>query len=234
MPNNVTFQTNCYEKDWRSLLKTDRLKNMIEYNCFPFKDRMLFINNVNDPLEVGYYAQKLKAEDVITDYRFSEDYIDEALEYFDINRESFGGGINYSIAELVGIFLCNTEYLLSFKGDAILEKPSFWIEPAIARMQSDNSIKVANPLWNNRYDEARHESAYEDEEYYTGYGFSDQCFLISTRDFRQKIYNEHNPLSERFPIYGGASFEKQVDAWMRNHNYYRITSKKVSYIHKSF
>jgi|GEM_PF-4681632 len=36
------------------------------------------------------------------------------------------------------------------------------------------------------------------------------------------------------PQYGGESFEKQVDSWMRNHNFLRLTYKHGSYIHKDF
>ncbi len=233
-PYEVTFQTNCYEKDWEILLKTDRLKNMINYNYYPFKEKILYINNVNDPTEVRYYAEKLVQENIITAYFTSDDYAEEALNFFDINRESFHGGLYYSIAELVGIYLCKTEYLLSYKGDVILEKPFEWVSQAIQTMEGDNRIKVANPTWNWRYYEARQEAFDEDENYFIGYGFSDQCFLICTKDFKTRIYNEENPASQRYPAYGGESFEKRVDAWMRNHKHYRITSKNISYIHKSF
>ena len=40
-------------------------------------------------------------------------------------------------------------------------------------------------------------------------------------DFKAPIYNEANPVSERYPKYGGETFEKRVDSWIRNHKYLR-------------
>jgi hypothetical protein len=48
------------------------------------------------------------------------------------------------------------------------------------------------------------------------------------------MYNERHIDSERYPRYGGELFEKRVDAFMRNHNFMRITSKKASYRHHNF
>jgi hypothetical protein len=74
----------------------------------------------------------------------------------------------------------------------------------------------------------------EIEDFYIGFGFSDQCYLIKTSDFKKSIYNEINTNSERYPKYGGELFEKRIDSYMRNNNLYRITSKEISYIHKNF
>jgi hypothetical protein len=65
-----------------------------------------------------------------------------------------------------------------------------------------------------------------------GFGFSDQCFLVRTADFRAPIYNELNDLSARYPGYGGELFEKRVDAWMRNHGFLRATFKHGTYLHE--
>ena len=67
-----------------------------------------------------------------------------------------------------------------------------------------------------------------------GFGFSDQCFLVRSKDFKASIYNESNPASERYPEHGGETFEKRVDSWMRNHNYQRLTFKHGYYLHEDF
>ena len=93
---------------------------------------------------------------------------------------------------------------------------------------------MANPTWNKEYDNAKKESINENKNFYKGFGFSDQCYLIKTSDFKQCIYNEENILTERYPTYGGNLFEKRIDAWMRNNNYNRITFKHDSYYHKNY
>lgn len=231
---DVTFETKCYEKDWNILLKTDRLEKMIRYNLYPFKEKVLFINNVRDVGEVSYYAKKLVAQGILTSFVVVDDFAKEVLDYFEISNESFKGGYYYSIAELVSIYLCKTEYLLHFSSDSILEASFSWIDTAILKMKCAKNIKVANPTWNSRYFEAKHEAFDEDENFFIGQGFSDQCYLIRIKDFKRKIYNEKNSSSERYPLYGGELFEKRVDAWMRNHHYHRITFKHGSYIHQNF
>jgi hypothetical protein len=59
-------------------------------------------------------------------------------------------------------------------------------------------------------------------------------YLVRTSDFKERIYNENNSLSERYPKYGGELFEKRVDAYMRNHDKYRITHNGISYISSNF
>jgi hypothetical protein len=95
-------------------------------------------------------------------------------------------------------------------------------------------VKVFNLTWNHRFHEAKNESLKEDDQFYYGYGFSDQMYLVRTADFRAPIYEEINDASERYPKYGGELFEKRVDSWMRNNGNIRATSKQTSYIHKNF
>jgi hypothetical protein len=101
-------------------------------------------------------------------------------------------------------------------------------------MENDPTIIVANPVWNFGYDEAKEIAFKEDEDWYYGYGFSDQCYLINPINFNKPIYNEHNPASGRYPDYGGESFEKRVDSYMRNNKLGRITNKYISYIHSKY
>ncbi|KRE71433.1 hypothetical protein [Paenibacillus sp. Soil750] len=231
---NVTFETKCYEKDWRHLLQTPRLETNLRYNRFQFKEAVLYINNVNDPEEVSFYADKLVQSGVLTSYTLVDRYASEALDFFSIDKDSFNGGYYYSISELVAIYLCRTDYLLHFSSDSILAGPLEWVGPALQNMEDDPRIKVANPTWNFSYEYAKQESVEENDGFYLGYGFSDQCYLIRTEDFRARIYNEKHPASQRYPAYGGELFEKRVDSWMRNHQYLRITYKHGSYIHRNF
>jgi hypothetical protein len=131
--------------------------------------------------------------------------------------------------------LCETEYLLHYSSDSFIEESDVnWIEKAICVFEKRNDIMVANPTWNFSYEEVKNESLNETEDFYIGYGFSDQCFLIRTSDFKKQIYNETHVDSNRYPRYGGELFEKRVDSFMRNHNKLRLTCKLVSYVHKNF
>ncbi|MDA8412358.1 MAG: hypothetical protein M0023_01055 [Desulfobacteraceae bacterium] len=232
--SSVTFETKCYEKDWEILLKTGRLEQMIKRNCFDFAERILYINNVADPDQVRFYAGKLKERDVITQYVFVDEYAREALDFFGLDRDSFRGGYYYSIQELVGIYRCQTEYLLHFAGDSMLEKPFHWIEQSIAKLEEDPRVKVVNCLPDGSACEAEAQAYEEDDNFWLGYGFSDQCYLIRTADYRQRIFNETHPASERYPQYGGELFERKVDSWMHNHDFLRATYKNGNYLHRNY
>ncbi|GHV56053.1 hypothetical protein FACS1894182_01830 [Bacteroidia bacterium] len=98
-------------------------------------------------------------------------------------------------------------------------------------MEKHPEYVVANPAWNLSYRNARKESGGgQIGHFQTGYGFSDQCYLVRTNDFRAPIYNYTHPASERYPEHGGESFEKRVDSWMRSNSLKRLTSVQESYI----
>lgn len=157
------------------------------------------------------------------------------MEYFQIDRESFKGGYYYSISELVSIYLCDTEYLLHFSGDTRFEKKCKmdFVATSIEFMKSNSDIAVVNPVWSYKFRSARLEAFEQRGDMLIGYGFSDQCYLIRTQEFKRPIYNEKNAVSERYPKYGGELFEKRCDAYMRNKERLRATYCKVSYLEEN-
>ncbi len=232
----VTFETKVWEQDWKYILTGDYLDKMITNCNYIFEKKNLMINNVNDREKVAKYAEIKKNQGIIDNYYFVEDYADEVLLHFGIKKEDFLGGYYYSIAELVGIYLCTTKYLLHFSSDSFISfnNSKVWIENAIEIFNKRNDIIVANPTWNYSFVEAKEESFETLERFYLGSGFSDQCYLIKTDIFKKKIYEEKNIESNRYPKYGGELFEKRVDSYMKNNNLFRITSMDASYIHKNF
>jgi hypothetical protein len=234
MPFPLTFETKCYEYDWKFLLKAGRLKKMIEYCDYPFTERILYINNVNDLNLVKKYADKCVNKNIIDSYIVVEEHTGKVLKAFNIDANSFNGGYYYSIQELVGIYLCKTDYLLHFSGDSLMRLREPWIDDAIIAMKNNPRFFLANPQMSKNVLEAKEESFDEDKLFYYSYGFSDQCYLINVNNYRGDIYNESHPASERYPKYGGDLFEKRLDSYLRNHNLYRLTSKKSAYRHRNF
>ena len=230
----ITFETKCWEKDWKYLLKTNLIKKNIDRNNYLFEKKVLMINNISNYTTVTKAADKLINNGTLTDYFLVDDYAEKTLNFFNLTKKDLGSGYYYSISELVSIFLCTTEYLLHYSSDSKLKNKSNWIHFALNQFEQNSRIKVANPTWNDEYTVAQNESIFEDNRFFKGFGFSDQCYLIKTKDFKQNIYKENNPLSNRYPSYGGELFEKRVDSWMRNNNYYRITYKHDSYYHSNF
>lgn len=232
MHADVTFETKCWENDWRHILHPSRLELLARRNTFPFRERVLMVNNVKRLSLVCRHAERATATGAFSKYVVVEEHAREALDYFGLSRAELGIGYKYSIAELVSIFLCRSEYLCHFAGDCIPTGPEDWIAPSLELMSRDARIKVCNPAWD--YDEAKSEAAEENDLFYIGYGFSDQCYLVRTTDFQDRIYGETHPNSKRYPEYGGELFEKRVDSWMQNHRYLRATSKHASFLHRNW
>jgi hypothetical protein len=233
---NVSFETKVWEKDYEIILKSGRIQNMIARCHYPFEQKKLFINNVNDLAKVQRLADKLISKSVIDQYVVVDDFAKEALDFFELSTESLGRGYYYSIAELVSIYLCTTKYLLHFSGDSIpmRNSNSQWLYILIKKLESNPKISVANLLWNQRTQEAIQESIEHDPQFCVGYGFSDQMYLIRTDEFRRPIFNEHNEKSNHYPGYGGELFEKRVHSYMLNHERLRATYLESSYKHRNF
>lgn len=232
----VSFETKVWEGDWELILKTNRLKNLIEACNHEFEKKILLINNVNDLSAALKAADRLVKIGVITEYINVQEHAKEALDHFELSKQSLGLGYYYSIAELVSLYLSKTKYLLHFSGDSRIanESPKNWLETGIKVLESNPRIKVVNLGWDKSGSKEREEKVSETPEYWNSIGFSDQMYLVRTKDFREKIYNFHHPYSDRYPQYGGELFEKRVDSWLRVHDFYRATLKNGRYIHRNF
>ena len=234
MTPTVTLETKCWEGDWRRILEGDRLRLLVERNDYLFSEAILMINNVTTPSVVSQHAERAIRQGWLTKYVLAEGHAAEALDFFSISRESLGIGYPYSISELAGIFLCRADFLLHYAGDCLPAAASDWVSRSVQLMLQDARIKVCNLDWDQNHHEARTGAMEETDDFYIGRGFSDQCYLVRTEEFRRRIYNESHPASARYPRYGGELFEKRVDSWMQNHGHLRATFKHGHYLHKNW
>jgi hypothetical protein len=235
MTPTVTLETKCWEHDWKRILDGERLRLLVERNAYPFSEKILMINNVKNYSVVSQCAERAIQQGWISKYIVVEEHAAEALDFFLISREALGIGYPYSIAELVGIFLCRSDFLLHYAGDCIPATTCDWVSRAVRLMSQNPRVKVCNLDWEENHREAKGGATEETDDFYIGPGgFSDQCYLVRSKEFRQRIYNESNPASARYPRYGGELFEKRVDSWMHNNGHLRATYKHAHYIHKNW
>ncbi len=230
---SVTFATSCWERDWRLiLLDPDYLqRRQIENHLFPFAEKILIINNVDNLEEVKRAAQAKVDEKILTRYVVADESI---LTFFDLKRTDFERDWQYynALAPLTAIYEGQCEYLLYLTGDVRLDVPLDWIRPSLKWMEKDFQIKVANPIWNSQCKEAKKESYRTTWNFFQAKeGFSDQLFLVRRVDFRQPIYKEIRPDSHHYPR--GDVFEKRVFSYMKNRNWERIIYRRGSYTHQN-
>jgi len=233
---SITFETKVWENDWELILKTSRVAQAIARCHYKFDAKIIYINNVKYPAQVEKAAQKLIDKGIIDRFIHVNDHAQAALDHFGLTRAALGQGYYYSIAELVSIYLCTTDYLLHFSGDAMPQAglPQHWLADGLDVLAKRPEVKLFNLVWNNKYDELARETQSEDELCAYGFGFSDQMYLVRSADFKQPIYHETHADSAHYPAYGGELFEKRVDSWLRNHDYLRATYKHGSYRHRNF
>jgi hypothetical protein len=245
---SVTFATNCWERDWQQIL-LDPLylaQRQIANHLFPFAEKLLVINNVQDLTRVCQAAQKKMDEGVLSRYVVANDIAQDVLAFFQMKRQDFRVGPNAdscqnvnadwvyynALGPLSAIYLCQSDYLLYLTGDVRLDEPVQWIERALRIMEKDPRYKVANLTWNDRYREARRESVRSYRGFYVATdGFSDQMFLVKRSDFRAPIYREIREDSGHFPY--GDIFEKRAFSAMKNRGWLRLTYSKGSYVHEN-
>ena len=233
---SLTVETKVWEKDWRFILKQGFIKQVMLGVGRAATKRLLLINNVDSPTSVARYADQLIKDGVLDNYVFVDDYAAAALEFFDLRKSDLGKGYYYSIAELVSIYLCDTDYLAHFSGDAAVPKraPASWFDDAISLLNERADVSVVNMAWDYKFKEVDKDSICVDEEFAYSYGFSDQMYVIRAAEFKNRIYGYSHPASDRYPKYGGDLFEKRVDSWMRVEKRLRATSRKWSYRHSNF
>lgn len=248
----VTFATNCWERDWKHIL-LDPLylsQKQIGNNCFPFAEKLLIINDVNDLPAVCRAAQKKVDEGVLSRYVVADEIAHEVLPFFEFKREDLVPGpyaFRYNPADpsvnadfiyynamgpLSSIYLCQSDYLLYLNGDVRVDEPIEWIDQAIQIMENDPQIKVSNLTWNYRYEEARRESfaLVNGLFYLAAQGFSDHMFLVQRTDFCAPIYREVRMDSHHYSC--GDIFEKRAFSAMKNRGWMRLIYGKGSYIHE--
>lgn len=232
----LTVETKVWEKDWRFILKQGSIKKVMLGLGRSATKRLLLINNVDRPTEVARYADQLIHDGILDDYVFVDDYASAALNFFKISKEDLGKGYYYSIAELVSIYLCETDYLAHFSGDTIAQDsmPADWLNTAVELLQEREDVSVVNLAWDSKFSEVDKDAIFLEESFAYGYGFSDQMYVIRSAEFKDHIYSYSHPESDRYPKYGGELFEKRVDSWMRVKNRLRATSRKWSYRHSNF
>lgn len=245
----VTFATSCWEKDWRPILLDPNYLavKQIGNHCFPFAETLLVINNVSNLDEVKRAAQAKVDAGVLTRFIVAEEMAETILSHFRLKRSDFRvgedaplyAGVNpdwiyyNALGPLAAIYNASSEYLLYLTGDVRLEKPISWIGKALCRMEKKSSYRVANLTWNENYLEAKAESYKKEWNFYVAKeGFSDQMFLVRTKDFLQPIYGEIRSDSNHFPR--GDVWEKRVFSFMKNRGWERITFRRGSYTHKNF
>jgi hypothetical protein len=227
---DVDLVINAFERNYRTVLAPGFFPNVCRANRFTFKSRVALINNVADAADARARADELICIDELDAYHFVGDRLSDALRITGLRARDLGRLAHYSDCSLVAVTLEGAPWLLYWDPDIYLEEAVDWITPALARLQADPRLIVANPLWE---DPTLESSTVEyDDDFAIGQGFSDQVYLVRREELAAPIYRQRCIASYRYPISAvGDVFEARVDAWMRHHGRLRLTYLPARYRH---
>lgn len=232
MNARVSLFVNCFERDYRQVLGVGFMKAKAGQFQFPFARVTVTLNNIADAALAVTLAKGAVERGEIDGYIEVAEALPQALEWCGLALRDLGLVRHYMDFALVAVTQAAPGYLLYCCAEVDLVTPFDWVSDAVAKMESDPRILVANPCWASDPDGARRESVRRDGHYWLGHGFSDQCFLADACRLAAPIYRYKHEAGGRYPMSDlGDIFEKRLDAYMRHHNLLRISDSRVFYNH---
>lgn len=228
---NISFATSVWEKTYQTFLSPSGLRVQYDKIAYPFKTKLIIINNVEDKEGVKKLIQKNYPD---FDYICVEDMEEEVLLYFEISKRELilDNAYWYTIQHLTRCYMSTTPYFFSLSEDCSMAGISNdWIDESIDIMEDADNIICAMPSWEKSMYGPSAEAVAQIGNFYLASGFTDQVCLGKTEVFKEPIYFFTHPDSERYPSYAGNCFEKRINSYMKTNHKYRLISKKEYYIH---
>jgi hypothetical protein len=230
MSPDVDLVVNCFERSYRDVLAPGFFGRIEGDNIRPFASRTVVINNVDDRADATALADARVAAGEIDRYVFVADRLDAALRRCGLTRDDLQPIPYFTDFALVAATLDGPDWTLVWDADVRLREPVDWITPAIALMERDPRIMVANPNW--EFPNLEDFTMEVDGDFAIGQGFTDQAYLARRSELGRPIYRQRCVALRRYPLsYVGAIFEARVDAHMRHAGRLRATHRTAQYVH---
>lgn len=232
MTPHVSLFVNCFERDYRRVLAPGFMQAKARQFQFPFNRVVVTLNNIADSKAAEVLAQESTRRGEIDAYIEVASALPQALERCGLNLRDLGLVRHYMDFALVAVASAAPNYVLYCCAEVDLVTPFDWVSDAVAMLEADARILVANPSWASDPEGAQREAILRKGDHWIGRGFSDQCFLANAGRLAAPIYHYKHEAGGRYPMSDlGDIFEKRVDAYMRHHNLLRLSDSRVFYNH---
>ena len=233
----VELVFNCFERTIGRAVHPGVLSGLADAHGYPFSSRTLLVNNVDDLDRWRPSLDGLVEAGAVDRWVAVADALPGALTATGLSRRDIEARQHWSDFGLVAVSLPGPDWVCYCDPEITLPEPGDWIGPAIALMEADGRVAVANPRWTTG-------TAAEDKadevsgDFFLGYGFTDQIFLTRRSELARPIYRSalpvvlRSPASLRYPAsFDSTVFEMRVDAYMRAHGRLRATHRHIRYDH---
>jgi hypothetical protein len=232
MSARVCLFVNCFERDYRQVLAPGFMQAKASQFQFPFRKVVVTLNNITDSDFAISLAREAVARGEIHEFIQVAEALPEALERCGLTLRELGVVRHYIDFALVAVTRAAPDYLLYCCAEVDLVSPFDWVSEAVAKLEANRSLLVANPSWASDPEGAQREAFRRDVDHWIGSGFSDQCFLADATRLAAPIYRFKHEAGGRYPMSDlGDIFEKRIDAYMRCHKLLRASDTRVFYRH---
>lgn len=231
---------NCFERNIDRVTSPGFLADAVGQHQFPFALRTLLVNNVDDPIQAAQLAESAVERGEIDRFVFVDALLPKGLAITHLEARTFGRYLHWSDCCLAALAASGPDLLCYVDVDLTLETPVDWISPALAIMESDPRVVVANPTWVSADGSTSAPSEADEcvESGWLGYGFTDQAFLIHRANFARPLRRSPRrplwlecPASLRYPGPSGNLFFEQIaDAYMRSNRLMRLTICEAQFV----
>jgi hypothetical protein len=227
----VDLVVNCYERTYRDVLAPGTFAEIERQNDFRFTRRVALVNNVEDRGDAERRGAVLTESGEIDELRFVEDHLAAGLVAAGLTRADLGEVAYFTDWALAALVLPGADWMVHWDAELRMERPTDWITPSTALMDSDRRILTANPAWWDPEDIAR-QTGERIGDFALGHGFSDQVFLVRRSELARPVYRDRTLARLRYPVaHLGDIFEARVDSHMRRANRLRATFLPAVYLH---
>lgn len=231
--NQITFTTQCYQKDYLNVLDKNRLLHINKI----LNSRMdIIINKCEEYEIIKLFCSNLQKENLINNYFCVNEEEKNILNTFNLARENFSNNLHYNIClyGMAALYFCKTNYLCFFTGDSTPLYIKDFVKDSIEHDKNSNSPHTYMLRWCDTNGLKRDDGIVkEDEKFFYTTGFSDTNFLINTKHFNCKeLLQNYIQQSSLFPHID--AFEARFFAYMRLHNIHRCVYKHGEFLHRNY
>jgi len=228
----MALVVNTFERTIDKVLTPGFFPGIEHQNRRRFTERILLVNNVEDPVGTRARAQRILDDGEVTSVHFVASHIDDVLVALGLSKVEFGRLLHLTDWAFVAPFVTRSSYMLHWDADVSLARPVDWVGAAVELLDTEPAVfcATARPTW---WDPRKELIVGTRPGFALGYGFSDQMFLVRTDELRQPIYHERCPASARYPTsHICATFEQRLDSYMRRHCCYRAVYLESHFSHE--
>ena len=217
---SVAFYTKCWEGDYQKML-AGAFERKWQACKHDFDTVGLVVNNGSSVQDLMIeWALRGNADVAL----MAEELADDTMAYFGLERDDFGRGYVYSIAELTAIRHCQEDYLCYVQGDCLVTTGD-WVSDAIAVLEDNPDVWAVSP--------ASDVNTWHGQDGLDQY-FSDQAWLVRTKDWQGLEFPKDSSDVTGYPEYGGDLFERKAAKVLRQQGKFRKILTDHWYQHPTY